>query len=144
MKQEMMGWHCHQLDHMQIMCTLLQTNYQTTTSSLKFLWAGCKCQSWINGVCNLHISSKAVCIICSRNLNNSNVQSLARHEYQHHADAKSHTVHQKGSVCYIIWTQFWVKNGKKKGKWYMEQKGWKPLLYKKHCLQLWGAQMVNK
>jgi len=26
MKQEMMGWQWHQLDHMQIICTSLQTN----------------------------------------------------------------------------------------------------------------------
>jgi len=26
MKQEMMGWQWHQLDHMQIICTLLQTD----------------------------------------------------------------------------------------------------------------------
>jgi len=26
MKQEMMGWQCHQLDHMQIICTLLQAD----------------------------------------------------------------------------------------------------------------------
>jgi len=25
MKQEMMGWHWHQLDHMQIICTSLQS-----------------------------------------------------------------------------------------------------------------------
>jgi len=34
----MMGWQRHQLDHMQIICTLLQTDNYTSTSSLN-LWA---------------------------------------------------------------------------------------------------------
>ena len=33
MKQEMMGWQWHQLDHMQIICTLLQTDNHASTSS---------------------------------------------------------------------------------------------------------------
>jgi len=37
MKQEMMGWQWHQLDHMQIISTLLQTNNHARTSSLIFL-----------------------------------------------------------------------------------------------------------
>jgi len=32
MKQEMMGWQWHQLDHMQIICTLLQTGNHASTS----------------------------------------------------------------------------------------------------------------
>jgi len=36
MKQEMMGWQWHQLDHMQIICTLLQTDIHASTSSLSF------------------------------------------------------------------------------------------------------------
>jgi len=36
MKQEMMGWPWHQLDHMQIICTLLQTDNHTSTSLLSF------------------------------------------------------------------------------------------------------------
>jgi len=35
MKQEMMGWQWHQLDHMQIICTSLQTDNHTSTSSLR-------------------------------------------------------------------------------------------------------------
>jgi len=35
----MMGWHWHQLDHMQIICTLLQTDNHASTSSLSFLFA---------------------------------------------------------------------------------------------------------
>jgi len=41
LKQEMMGWQWHQLDHMQIICTTLQTDNHTSTPSLNFLWAGC-------------------------------------------------------------------------------------------------------
>jgi len=44
MKQEIMGWQWHQLDHMQIICTLLQTDNHAGTSSLNFLQAGCS--SW--------------------------------------------------------------------------------------------------
>jgi len=36
MKQEMMGWHWHQLDHMQIISTSLQTDSHAHTSPLKF------------------------------------------------------------------------------------------------------------
>jgi len=32
----MTGWQCHQLDHMQIICTSLQTDNHTRTSSLVF------------------------------------------------------------------------------------------------------------
>ena len=45
MKQEMVGWHWHQLDHMQIICTSLQTDNHTVHTSMssvnQFLWAGC-------------------------------------------------------------------------------------------------------
>jgi len=36
MKQEMMGWHRRQLDHMQIICISLHTDNHASTSSLKF------------------------------------------------------------------------------------------------------------
>jgi len=36
MKQEMMGWQWHQLDHMQIICTSLHTDNHASTSSLNF------------------------------------------------------------------------------------------------------------
>jgi len=42
MKQEMIGWQCDQLDHMQIICTSLQTVSLGGTSSCNFLWARCK------------------------------------------------------------------------------------------------------
>jgi len=32
----MMGWQWHQLDHMQIICTLLQTDNHASTSPLRF------------------------------------------------------------------------------------------------------------
>jgi len=34
MKQEMMGWQWHQLNHMQIICTSLQTDNHVSTSPL--------------------------------------------------------------------------------------------------------------
>jgi len=36
MKQEMIGWQWHQLDHMQITCTSLKTDNHASTSSLSF------------------------------------------------------------------------------------------------------------
>jgi len=36
MKQEITEWQWHQLDHMQIICTSLQTDNHTSTSSLNF------------------------------------------------------------------------------------------------------------
>ena len=36
-----MGWQWHQLDHMQIICTSLQTDNHASTSPLRFLRAGC-------------------------------------------------------------------------------------------------------
>jgi len=36
MKQEMMGWQWHQLDHMQIIYTSLRTNNHASTSPLSF------------------------------------------------------------------------------------------------------------
>jgi len=36
MKQEMMGWQWYQLNHMQIICTLLQIDNHTSNTSLKF------------------------------------------------------------------------------------------------------------
>jgi len=41
LKQEIMGWQWHQLDHMQIICTTLQTDNHASTPSLNFLWARC-------------------------------------------------------------------------------------------------------
>jgi len=36
MKQEMMGWQWHQLDHMQMICSSLQTDNHASASSLNF------------------------------------------------------------------------------------------------------------
>jgi len=41
MKQEMMGWQWHQLNHMQIICTSFQTYNYLSISSFNVLWAGC-------------------------------------------------------------------------------------------------------
>jgi len=35
-EQEMMGWQWHQLDHMQIICTSLQTDNRSSNSPLSF------------------------------------------------------------------------------------------------------------
>jgi len=43
MKQEMMGWHWHQLDHMKTICTLLQTDNHAITSSLNFVTSRMLC-----------------------------------------------------------------------------------------------------
>jgi len=47
LQQEMMGWQWHQLDHMQIICTSLQTDNHASTSPLSFLQAATQqqCQS---------------------------------------------------------------------------------------------------
>jgi len=44
MKQETMGWEWHQLDRMQIICILLQTDNHANISSLSFVQA--RCSSW--------------------------------------------------------------------------------------------------
>jgi len=41
LEQEMMGWQWHQMDHMLIICTSLQTDNHASTSPLGFLQAGC-------------------------------------------------------------------------------------------------------
>jgi len=40
-KQELMEWQWHQLDHMQIICTSLHTDNHASTSPLNILQAGC-------------------------------------------------------------------------------------------------------
>jgi len=50
MKQEMMGWHWHQLDNMHIICTLLKTDNHASTSSLNFSQAGCSFRQPTNTV----------------------------------------------------------------------------------------------
>ena len=45
LEQEILGWQWHQLDHMQIICTSLQTDNHASTSPLRFLQDGCpSCQ----------------------------------------------------------------------------------------------------
>jgi len=41
MKKETVGWQWHQLDHMQIICTSIQTDSHDSTSSLSFSQARC-------------------------------------------------------------------------------------------------------
>ena len=38
MKQEVMGWQWHRLNHMKNICTMLQTNNHASTSQLSFYW----------------------------------------------------------------------------------------------------------
>jgi len=50
MKQQMIGWQWHQLDHMQIICTSLQTDKHASTTPLitgwmLFLMPNQQCQS---------------------------------------------------------------------------------------------------
>jgi len=45
-----MGWQWHQLDHMQIICTLYQADNHVSTSSLSLLQAGCSSWCTVNSV----------------------------------------------------------------------------------------------
>ena len=51
------GMWWHQLDHVQTICTLLQTDYHTNTSSLNFLQAGCSSGRPTNSVKALRAES---------------------------------------------------------------------------------------
>ena len=46
----MMGWQLHQLDHMQIICTSLQTDNHASTLSITLAWAP---QRYIGIYCSL-------------------------------------------------------------------------------------------
>ena len=48
--EPVLGWQCHQLDHLQTTCTLLQTDHHTNTSSRNFLRAGCSSRRPTNSV----------------------------------------------------------------------------------------------
>jgi len=56
LKQEMMGWQCHQLDHVQIICTLLQTDNHTNSSPFSYLQTGCP--SCHPTICSKHWRTK--------------------------------------------------------------------------------------
>jgi len=62
-KQEMMGWQWHQLDHMQIICTLLQTdNHTSSAPQLSKYWrhlcrSDAATSSWNDGMC-LHTTQR--------------------------------------------------------------------------------------
>jgi len=55
-----MGWQWHQLDHMQIICTLFQTDNHTSTSPIKFLQARCSSSSPIISVKALKLHKRAL------------------------------------------------------------------------------------
>jgi len=57
----MMGWQWHQLNRMQIICTLLQTDNHTSTSPLKFLQARCSSCHPTNSVKALKAADRAIC-----------------------------------------------------------------------------------
>jgi len=59
-----MGWQWHQLDHMQIICTLIQTDNHASISSLDFRQAGCSFWCPTKSVKTL----KALNMICTRTL----------------------------------------------------------------------------
>jgi len=52
-----MGWHWHQLDHMQIICTSLETVIHISTSSVRFIQAGCSSWCTANSVKALKTSA---------------------------------------------------------------------------------------
>jgi len=58
MKQEMTGWQWHQLDHMQIICTSLETDKARQHVMTQFLQA--ECSSWrpTNSVKALKVKKK--------------------------------------------------------------------------------------
>jgi len=56
----MMEWHWHQLDHMQIIYTSLQTDSRASTPPLSFLQAGCPSCHPVNSVKALKARTKAV------------------------------------------------------------------------------------
>jgi len=75
-----MGWQCHQLDHMQIIFTSLQTDNHTNTSSLNFLQAGCSSRQPTNSVKALK-SMKCIYywyVICCFVISNSASRSRSR------------------------------------------------------------------
>jgi len=57
LEQEMMGWQWHQLDHMQIICILLQTDNHASISPM-FLQAGCPSCRPTNSVKDVTKSAK--------------------------------------------------------------------------------------
>ena len=67
MKLEMVGWQWHQLDHMQVICTSLQTDNHTSTSSLHLLQAGFASWRPTNGVKALKAYQQNFWLISNRN-----------------------------------------------------------------------------
>jgi len=60
LEQETMGWQWHQLDHMQIICTLLHTDNHASTSPVQFLQARCSSFCPTNSVKALKAKEKQV------------------------------------------------------------------------------------
>ena len=66
-KQETMGWHWRQLDHMQMICTSLQTDNHASTSSLKFLQASCSSWRPTNSDKALHATGRWLWTLLNKN-----------------------------------------------------------------------------
>jgi len=69
MKQEMMRWQWHQLDHMQLICASVQTDNHASTSSLSFftywmlfLMPSQQCQS-TEGSALIEVKSVCICFL---------------------------------------------------------------------------------
>ena len=76
---EVMGWQWHQLYHMQVICTSLQTNNHASTSSLKFLTAGCSSCRPTNSIKALKaqsINKSTTEITCTLEISNISVVTI--------------------------------------------------------------------
>jgi len=73
----MMGWQWHQLDHMQIICTLLHTDNHASISPLSFLQAGCpSCRpaNSVKALCKTHFT-----VPVSKQWHHHDVTVMGRH-----------------------------------------------------------------
>jgi len=74
-----MGWQWHQQDHMQIICTLLQTDNHTSTSSINILQARCSfCHPTKNNNKTIYTHVQLVLEVrnCRGNDNNNDNENL--------------------------------------------------------------------
>jgi len=84
LKQQMMGWQWHQLNHMQIICTSLLTDNHTSTSSLHvLLQAGCPSCCPTNSAKALKALLQAGCPSCCPTNSAKALKALASVIKQH-------------------------------------------------------------
>jgi len=81
-----MGWQWAQLDHMEIICSLLQTNNHTITSSLHFLQTGCSSWRPTNSVKALKASQQ-----CWNDINNAITPLYCTHAMAPHTHTQTFT-----------------------------------------------------